>query len=171
MRTFRATLFLLASTNSLLAATPWEEYLALPSPANAARVAALTYSPATAPPGGYARSDIRVLEDQVLAQDSEAFQLLLRLYRASGGGLAEELGVRLGHSSRVHPEFFLRQVLASQRPCSELAWPLNAPGEQYVDRPGARRYEIEARRAALGAVNTEALARVRRECLAAFKQK
>ncbi len=171
MRNALATLLLLAGTAPLIAATPWEEYLALPSSANASRVTAMTYSPGKSPAGGYATSDIRVLEDQVLSQDREAFHLLVRLYHSTEGGLAEDLGVLVGHSARVHPEFFLREVSALNRPCSELAWALNAPGEQYVDRPDARRYEIEARKDALQGVTTKALLRVRGECLATLTSK
>ena len=149
MRSLLVTVVFLINTAPAIAATPWEEYLALPSSANAALVTTMTYSPGNVPHGGDSPSDIRVLEDQVLAQDREAFRLLVRLYRSTDGGLAEDLGVFPGHSVRVHPEFFLHEVAALNRPCSELAWALNAPGLQYVDRPAARRYEIDARKAAL----------------------
>jgi len=153
---------------SALAATPWEVYLELPTPENAARVRAIEY---TAPvEGGYNADDLRLLESQVRAADSQAFRLAYRLYIKSDGGLAEELGVMLGQVTRAHPTFFLKQVSALKIECSSLKWALNSPGIEYVDRLSAQTYEITQRRKALESVKAKNLATVRDHCLKQFER-
>jgi hypothetical protein len=156
-----AILLLLAST-TVAAKTPWETYLDEPSGHNAARVEAITYSRLVE--GGYDADDLDILRLQVLAADPAAFRLTYRLYRGSDGGLSEELAAILASSIRPHPEFFLAEVEALKRPCSE--FDVDVPGPEYVDRPLARRYELRMRRAALESVASKALGPVRTECLA-----
>jgi hypothetical protein len=150
------------------AATPWERYVALPTPENARVVRALQYSPGRGSEFGYELDDIQVLADQVLAEDPEAFQLAVRLYVQSDAGLAEDLGLLLGRCIRAHPNFFLRQVARSGHTCSDLSLVLNAPGLEYSDKPDAMKYELQGRRAALRTVKNKELRRTRDACLAAL---
>jgi hypothetical protein len=85
-----------------LAATSWEIFLERPTPENAARVQAIEY---TAPlDGGYKADDLhlhqiddlRVLETQVRAADTQAFRLAYRLYIKSDGGLPKNSVSYLG---------------------------------------------------------------------------
>jgi hypothetical protein len=152
-------------------ATSWEQYLELPTPQNASRVTAIEYSPSRTPKGGWNPGDLQLLQNQVLAEDPEAFRLAVRLYRNTDtGGLAEDLGILLGRAIRPHPTFFLREVAALKMPCSQLSWPLNAPGDEYADRPMAQTYEIAMRRKALGGVTSKDLRYVRDDCLKAFRE-
>jgi hypothetical protein len=104
----------------------------------------------------------------VLARDREAFRLAVRLYRAADGGNAEDLGIILGRAARSQPEFFLREVAALNIPCSNLSWPLNSPGLEYVDRMEAQAYEIKQRKEALLSVRVFRLRRARADCLRVF---
>src|SRR5258708_4737521 len=158
-----------ACASAARGATPWEEYLDLPTPANAARITAIEYSPGSRP-GQLSSGDLKILENQVFAQDAESFRLVVRLLLLANGSEAEDLGVLLGHSVRTHPDFFLRQVAALNIPCRQLSWPLAAPGLEYVDRPAASAYEITMRRKALLSVRSKSLRRVRDDCLRAFRK-
>ena len=91
-------------------------------------------------------------------------RLTYRLYRNSDGALSEELSAILAGSVRPHPEFFLAEVNALKRPCSEFN--VDVAGLEYVDRPLARQYELGMRRAALESVASKALRPVRTDCLA-----
>jgi hypothetical protein len=144
------------------AATPWETYLALPTPENASRVTAIEYS--TPRQGGYDAGDFGILETQVSAADVESFRLAYRLYNGSEAGLAEDLGAILSGSIRSHPRFFLRQVEALDPTCSGFGWILNAPGVEYVDRPAAAAYELRMRVAALDGVNDRSLSTIGSKC-------
>jgi hypothetical protein len=167
MKTALAVLIGAFSTTMAYGATPWEQYLDLPTPANAARVAAIEYS-AGSRPRRLSDGDLKILENQVFAQDAESFRLVVRLLRLADGAEAEDLGALLGHSIRAHPDFFLRQVAALNIPCKQLSWSLAAPGLEYVDRSAARVYEITMRRKALLGVRSKSLRHVRDECLQAF---
>jgi len=151
-----AALILCAATAR--AETPWERYLAEPTPQHASKVQAIT--------GRLGSEDLQILQDQVLAQDKEAFRLALRLYHAQPpGGTAEDLGVLLARTIRPHPSFFLQQLAATGTPCSAMSWVLRAPGLEYVDRPAARRYEIAMRVKALQSVKEKRLRRHRDDCV------
>ena len=158
-----AVLLLAATSFPAIASTPWETYLDLPSPQNASRVVAIEYTDPQQ--GGYDSDDLGILQAQVDASDMESFRLGFRLYKASDGGLAEELGVILSTSIRAHPRFFLQQVAVLDPTCHEFSWILNTPGSIYVDRADAAAYEIRMRRTSLNDVKDEALAKVRRDCM------
>jgi formate-dependent phosphoribosylglycinamide formyltransferase (GAR transformylase) len=130
---FAAIVVLLATTSH--AETPWEDFLNNPTPANASRVTALTY---TAEGNRDFAADLQILQNQVLAQDREAFRLAVRLYQAADGGDAEDLGVLLGRTARSQPKFFLREVAALDIRCLDLSSALTSPGLEYVDRTKAR---------------------------------
>ena len=151
---------------AVIAGTPWENYLSAPTPANADRVNVVSYS---SPGAHLSESDVRILENQVIARDGAAFRLALRLYKASDGGNAEALGSLLGRTARAQPEFFLSQVAKLGIPCSQLAWPLNNPGLEYADRGEAQKYEIAKRKEAIRAVTKPSLRTVRADCLRAFR--
>lgn len=169
MRVALAVIALAFCATVVCGATPWEQYLNLPRPENAARVTTLTYSPEN-PRGQLSAGDLQILQNQLFAQDAEAFQLAVRLYRSSDGANAEELGALVGHSVRAHPDFFLRQVARLHIPCSQLSWPLHATGLEYVDRPEASTYESAMRRKALLSVRSKELRRVRDECLRTLQE-
>lgn len=160
--------FLVASSwaTNVLAATAWENYLDLPTPANAALVQTIEYSAPVM--GGYDAGDLDILEAQIRAADAQAFRLAYRLYTKADGGLAEELGVMLGRVVRVHPAFFLAQVSALKVQCEKFKWPLNASGLEYVDRIEAQVYEINQRREALKSVTDENLISIRDQCIRQF---
>ena len=147
--------------------TPWEHYLDAPTSTNAALVMAIEYSP-EAHERRLSAEDLQILQNQILAQDHEAFRLALRLYHAADGGNGEVLGEMLARTIRGHPGFFLAEVAFTAEPCSEFSWILNTPGLEYVDRFEAQAYEISMRKAALRSVRTKVLRRVREECLRAF---
>jgi len=158
----RIAVLLLLVTTSALAKTPWETYLDEPSSRNAAHVESIAYS--TPVEGGYDSDDLAILHLQVLAADPAAFQLADRLREKSDGGLAEELSAILASAIRPHPEFFLDQVRALKRPCSDFN--IDAAGIEYVDRPVAQKYELHMRQVALASVAAKSLEKVRSECLA-----
>jgi hypothetical protein len=157
-------ILLLAASSPVLAATPWETYLDLPTPQHAATVSAIEY---THPPqGGYDSNDLEILQDQIAGLDADSFRLAFRLYKREGsGGLAEELGVILSKSIRSHPRFFLQQVAASDATCARFRWILNTPGLEYVDREGAAAYELRMRQVSLRGIKDKALANIRNNCV------
>ena len=167
MRTF-CGLLLLFWLHSACAETEWEKYLANPTPQQAARVTKVEASDKGDAGGD---DELQILQNQVLAQDSQAFRLAYRLYQSSDGGLAEDLGALLARTIRPHPQFFLQQVQLLNVPCSKLRWFLNMPGLEYTDRPNAKHYEIEMRKVALRSVTTSELAEVRDQCLKEFDNK
>src|SRR5262245_13380705 len=115
-------------TNAL-AETEWEKYLAHPTPQQAARVNRIEASDKSVQVGG--DYELQILQDQVLAQDIQAFRLAYRLYVSSDGGLSEDLGALLAKTIRAHPQFFLRQVASMNISCAKLTWVLNNPGLEY----------------------------------------
>jgi len=147
--------------------TPWEAYLSLPTPENAAKVLRIAYS--IGDEDEYRPADLDLLRIQVLAGDVEAFRLTYRLLVQADGGLLEELANILGRSIRSEPALFLREV-ASLRPDEKiLEFILSSPGLEYVDRPEAQRYEIEMRRRALAGIKNAELTNIREHCLALMK--
>lgn len=152
--------------HSACAETEWEKYLDNPTPQQAARVNKVENSDKSNEVGG--AYELQILQNQVLAQDVQAFRLAYRLYQSSDGGLAEDLGALLARTIRAHPQFFLRQVVSLNIPCSKLAWVLNTPGLEYTDREDAQHYEIAMRKKALRSVVTEELSEVRNQCLKEF---
>ena len=146
-----------------LAETEWEKYLAKPTPQQAARVNKIEF---TDP--GNKHDGLQILQNQVLAQDSQAFHLAYRLYQSADVAESEDLGALLARTIRVHPQFFLRQIMSLNIPCSKVAWILNVPGLEYVDRPNAQHYEIEMRKKALRSVVSSGLSEVRDQCLKEF---
>ncbi len=149
------------------AETEWEKYLANPTPQQAARVNKVEASDKNEAGGD---DELQILQNQVLAQDGQAFRLAYRLYQSADGGLAEDLGALLARSIRVHPQFFLKQVVLLNIPCSKISWVLNVPGPEYTDRPRARLYEIEMRKKALRGVKTKELSGIRDQCIQEFRQ-
>ena len=162
MKLLASLLFLIAPV-AIASGTPWETYLSLPTPQHAALVKRISYTHPSE--DGYNANDLYILQDQVLAKDPQAFRLAFRLYKSADGALAEELGVILGNTIRAHPSFFLEQVAKLHVPCSELHWPINAAGYEYVDRPRASNYEIRMRAVALKNVKQAELRKVQAECL------
>ena len=129
MRIHSFLLLFCLATASASAETPWEKYLLEPTPKNARLVSAIEYSDET----DAFYSDIRLLEVQVSAGDEEAFKLVVRL----------------------HPALLLTQFESDPRFTSLLTGILITVGEEYVDRPLARRYELQARRDALKSVDLD----------------
>lgn len=151
--------------HSACAETEWGKYLAKPTPQQAARVNKVEASGKRNAGGHY---ELQILQNQVMAQDSQAFRLAYRLYQTSDGGLAEDLGALLARTIRAQPQFFLQQIQLLNVPCSKLKWVLNMPGLEYTDRADAQHYEIEMRKKALRSVTTSELVDVRDHCLKEF---
>ena len=161
MKILSGLIFFLLVHNAC-AETEWEKYLSNPTPQQAERVNIIETTEA----GG--NDELQILQNQVLAQDSQAFRLAYRLYQNADGALAEDLGVLLARTIRAHPKFFLHQVKSLNIPCSKVSWVLNVPGLEYVDRENAQHYEIEMRKKALRGVNAKELVVVRDQCLKEF---
>ena len=152
------------------ARTPWETYLALPTSENARHVQAIEYSRGAIPEHyGYIASDLDILAIQVLSRDLAAFRLAYRLRNKADGGLLEELTTILGRTIRAHPELFLREMASLSIRPGALRSILQMPGLVYVDRPDARRYEIEMRRRALARIDRSDLLPIRDRCLEALR--
>ena len=160
MKTLSVLLSLLTVSSSH--ATPWEDFLNLPAPQNAAATRSIDYTEPVQ--GGYLSGDLDILQTQVLAGDANAFQLAFRLYEKADGGLAEELGVILSKTIRTNPSFFLRQIALIDPSCKRFQWILNTPGLEYVDRPKAAKYEVEMRKKALSSVTGKAPVLLARRC-------
>lgn len=160
-----AVLLVVLSTVPLFGQTAWERYLDDPTSLNADRVQRLEYTGTESPGRVLSADDLQILQNQVLGRDAAAFRLAVRLYAQSDGAVAESFGVLIGRVVRAQPEFFLRQVNESGRPCSDLAWPLRSTGLEYVDRPEASRHESTERAAALRSVKMRSLVRVKKQCL------
>jgi hypothetical protein len=166
MRTITTvTISILLATYSY-AATPWEQYLALPTPANASKVSALGYSAGAIPPNyGYWAPDLDILKIQILGGDQESFRLAYRLIERADGGLLEELTAMLGQSIRPQPEMFLRQLGALKPDTKLLKSILLNTSEEYVDRESARIFEIEMRKKALQSVADKSVVDIKAKCL------
>ena len=106
-----------------------------------------------------------VLRIQVFAGDADAFELTIRLLKRSDGALLEDLAQICGLSIRVRPRQFLSGVAAQELPKRLLETILNAAGEEYVDKPKARQYEMKMRRAALESIDEPSLRTIRDLCL------
>jgi hypothetical protein len=73
----------------------------------------------------------------------------LRLAEQSDGGDLHDLKVVASRAVRSHPTFVLTQIESNPRFTNLLRGILVTVGEEYVDRPVARRYELQARRDAV----------------------
>jgi len=162
------TLIVLSSAS---ADTKWENYLENPTPENAMRVASIDYSPGKIPENyGYWEPDLIILQDQILGGDSEAFRLAYRLREKAQGGLLEKLTILLSRTIRARPEFFLKEM-AVLHPTEEILKDvLLMPGEEYVDRLTARKYELIMRHKALAAIKDKKLTAIRNRCIRILKQ-
>jgi hypothetical protein len=68
-------LMVLPFSSSAFAGTLWEEYLSHPTPSNEAKVVKIDYSPGAIPQNhGYWAPDLKILRNQVMGGDSEAFK-------------------------------------------------------------------------------------------------
>lgn len=143
--------------------TPWERYLEFPTSDNAEKVTAISYSHGL--PTGQTAGDLRVLETQVQAADRQAGRLAFRLLRKADGHIAELLCVMLGRLIRSEPALFLAEAGAANLEPSLLGQVVAAVGPEYVDRPRARRYEIECRIAALESVRDARVKEQREACV------
>lgn len=153
-------------SSAACAATPWEKYVAEPSPENARSVAAIQYSePPGVRLGERTTTDIQMLAVQVYSADREAFRLTLRLIGATAPGAdLEYLHEIAGRFLRQNPKAFLEDIAAAGH--SKRCPGVDFAGIQYVDQEKARAYEISARRKALLSVNTKSLLAVRDACIA-----
>jgi hypothetical protein len=105
------TFIILILAGPVFAETPWEAYLALPTPENASKVVGIEYTPGAIPENyGYWAPDLDILRNQVIGGDKESFKLTYRIIKKSDGGLLEDLIVILSHTIRARPEFFLREM-------------------------------------------------------------
>lgn len=161
-------LFWMLAFDGALAAprTPWETYMAHPSPENAMAVQSIQYSDKldSRRLGEQISADIQVLAVQVFSADREAFRLTLRLIRSSKPGAnLEDLVEIAGRYLRQNPKAYLEDVATSglSAHCPGASY----VGLQYVDRDTARSYEIGARVKALESVRDEKLAKLRDICL------
>ena len=157
------------------AQTPWERYLALPTPGNAQAVQTLAYRDSVDNVDRLL-DDLDLLRDQVDAGDTAAVRLAFRLVPQADGVYGETLGTMLGRLVRTRPALFLRELARAERrtgdraPHREVGCGLaQVTGPEYVDREEAGRYEARQRIAALRTVSTPSLRKVRDECLAALQ--
>jgi len=172
MKRIICTAFIICSVTAItLAETPWEAYLAFPTPENASRVNRIEYTPgAISEKYGYWALDLGILRNQVLGGDREAFRLAYRLRQNADGGLLEELTMVLSRVIRTRPDFFLEEMSTLRPDRTALEVILLMPGLEYVDRLEARRYEILMRRKALAAVSHKSLRAFRDTCLEIMKE-
>jgi hypothetical protein len=160
------TLFGLVTASAAFADTKWETYLGAPTPENAVRVKAIEYTPGKIPDTyGYWAPDLIILQDQIIGGDSEAFRLAYRLREEAQGGLLEELTILLSRVIRARPEFFLKEMSGLQPTEEVLKGVLLMPGQEYVDRLTAQKYEIKMRTQSLAAVKTKKLIKFRNRCI------
>lgn len=152
--------------------TPWEDYMALPTLENAAKVTKIEYTKGAIPENyGYWAPDLDILRNQVLGCDKEAFRLTFRLIQKSDGGLLESLIVILSHTIRPHPKFFLEEMSALNPRRAILKSIFLMPGLEYVDRMDAQQYEIKMREKALATISDKKLNAFRAICLEIMKNK
>ena len=162
----RYTLALLSlCVASAQAATPWEDYLDLPTPERAQKVTRVAY---TNPSQNYDLLELQILERHVLALDGSAFRLTYRLTNSADGGLLEDLLVILSKPIRGNAAFFLRQANALDPSCKSFESALNMAGLEYTDRSDAHAYELSRRREAIASVKLPALSVVKEACLKRF---
>ncbi len=165
-----AALTLAASAS---AQTPWEAYLALPSPANARRVERASYSDSAAALGQL-EQDLEVVAVQMQAGDRDAVRLAFRLLPGADGDFAETLEIMLGRLIRIHPALFLEEVRRQQQTLPRFDARLNGmltnTGSPYVDREQADAYEMRRRMDALRSVRAPALGAIRDRCIAVLQR-
>ena len=157
------------------AQTPWERYLALPTPGNARAIQSLAYSD-SADNVDCLLEDVELLRDQMDAGDTAAVRLAFRLLPQADGVYGETLGDMLGRLVRTRPTLFLRELRWAQRrkvdgaPHGEVGCYLaRVTGPECVDREEAERYEARQRIASLRTVATPSLRRLRDQCIAAIQ--
>nr|MDP9122974.1 hypothetical protein [Acidobacteriota bacterium] len=166
----------LLSPAALRALTPWEAYVALPSPENAGRVDRLAYGQAGPRQTGSSRdafTDLGLLGVQALAGDRQAVRLLFSLAKPAAGldaALLQALCKILGQLSRVQPRLFLEEI--PQRVIDREALDIilgEVDGRIYQGSSLAPAHEIEARIKALREVANPRLRKVRTECIASLE--
>jgi hypothetical protein len=154
-------------SSTVMSATPWESYVAIPSPQHAKLVKEPDYSIAEPPvTNGPSRleQDVRVLGEQIRAGDTESFHLGLRLRKASGvdGALAEFLDFTVADFLRVRPTSFLTGLSKYGTPnCEEAVY---TDPDIYADRFGAQAYEMRRRLEAVATSKDKRLAKMRELC-------
>jgi hypothetical protein len=150
-----------------MSATPWESYVAVPSPQHAKLVKEPTYStvepPATHGPSRI-EQDLRVLGEEIRAGDTEAFYLGLRLRKASAvdGALAEFLDFTVADFLRLRPATFLAGLSNyGTANCDEAVY---TDPDIYADRFGTQAYEMRRRLEALATAKDKRLFKMRELC-------
>jgi hypothetical protein len=158
-----ATLF----SSTVISATPWESYVAVPSPQHAKLVKEPTYSTAEPPmTNGPSRleQDLRVLGEQIRAGDAEAFYLGLHLRKVSAvdGALAEFLDFTVADFLRVRPATFLTGLSKYGTPnCEEAVY---TDPDIYADRFATQAYEMRRRLEAIAASKDKRVVKMRDLC-------
>jgi hypothetical protein len=153
-------------------ATPWEVYVAVPSPQHAKVVAEPVYStPEAGPTTGASRLelDLGILSAQIRSGDTEAFYLGLRLRQSSNidGALAEFLDIRVADFLRIRPEAFLTGLtIYATKNCAEAVY---TDPDIYEDRFNAEGYELGRRLEAITAVQNPKLRAIRELCSQALR--
>ena len=146
--------------------TPWEQYFADPTPAHAALVGSIAYSPGRLPPNyGYDPQHLQVLETQVVAGDRDAFRLVNRAMASADGALLEQLTVIASRITRGHPELFLGEAAQLGLSSHRLEDILLTTGPEYTDLPVAHRYELQMRQKALASVSRADLNTIKGRCI------
>jgi hypothetical protein len=133
------------------------QYLDHPTEANAQRailgLSSGSWSVDLAP------ADLLLMRNQVVAGSEGALRLTLALLPMSSGGSLESLIALAAAAIRPQPALFLKVVQASGLDPRTLESILLMPGLEYVDRPAARRHELDMRRRAIaGATRPESKA-------------
>lgn len=141
MKIFATFISLSLAATSAYADTPWEKYLVEPTSENANSVVTIEYSSNS----NKIDSDFLLLESQVVSGDVDAFELTLRLAEQADGGDLHDLKVIASRTIRSHPSMFVNQLKANPHSSDMLRGILITVGEEYVDRPVARRYELQER--------------------------
>ena len=164
-------LFIIFPVCPLFCETAWESYLSYPTPERASKVSQIEYSPGSyVEEGDYYSPDLEVLQNQVLAGDSESFRLVFRLMEKANGGLLEDLTVILSHTIRARPEFFLNELSELQPSSVALKDILLMPGLEYTDHPDARKYELKMRAKAIQSVKATRTKSFRKRCLVILRK-
>jgi hypothetical protein len=155
-----------------IGATPWETYLAIPSPEHAKLVTEPIYS--NAEPNGTngpsrLEQDFLVLGEQIRAGDAEAFDLGLRLREAAAvdGALGEFLNFTISDFLRIRPAEFLSglSIYGTQK-CVEAVY---TNPDIFADRFPAQIYEFNRRLEAIAALRSQRLVKVRDLCIQALR--
>ena len=162
MRFLGLSLLLMFLTLTVLAQTPWQKYIANPTPDNAELVDELSYDHSVG--GEEQEVDVMVLESQVFAGDRAAIFLAYRIIKKSGGSIAEDLYQSLGLLIRINPKLFLETLQDSYNDSIDIGALVGNLGIAFVDRPSARRYELAARIKAIDSVHSGRLKKVRDIC-------